>query len=798
MNHLTHDLGRCMSRIGRPFIVGHRGASAKYPENTMLSIEQAIADGAEAIEFDIRLTLDNEVVIMHDTLLDRTTTGHGLISGKNYFGDIEYLTTKKEPYCPISRFQDVLDLLSKEENSHIWAVIDVKIQNSPKILLALSEIFKSRNKDFTASSKQFSLGIWHPKFIPYAKTYLPGIPIVYIGISLDIAREFFSNVDGYNIKYIALFGDKEQKFIKEAHAKGKPVFAWTVNEESHARNCHNWGVDAIMTDRTKLYVDFFRNQRHEERSLSIERKKYLIIEQTYFYFRYFAQYKPLPGPFPLPFVGNRLQYKGNPATWASSLREKYGDFCEIYMGNERHLWLSRADLVEKIFSPSLNSNYLIKITPREGLDEIDVTTKGFTFNRNLKSWMFNRRFFNQAISSSKFMKQNVIITQNLFKEMDDYWRDLRIQTENTSGKEFTLNLSEWMTRFVMDVIFVITTNKRAYTFANYFNQLSGTRTSQHSEIDMTESENLVNNIHSWLCALQFYMDTPTLWRKFIPRFKERAESLKGEVDRLNHTFMELISQRRKEIEMTPNDDQLSPDMLTMLLTVNTPRDITVNLADDQHTRPLTDEEIRGNIMEAIVAGVDTTANTFCFIVYHLGRYPDVRELMLQEFNSVFGDDLDRSIEHEDLNKLVYCDAIIKEVSRMMSIVPVIFRMSIKDDMIQRHCFPAETQINVNVPAIHMNPAHWKNPEKFDPSRFLNQGVSGGNRIAKNSLLIFGGGPRMCPGKNLAMTELKTLMVLLYRKYDVELVDMDEPVKYHYSVIKHCDNLMIRIKEKILK
>jgi hypothetical protein len=47
-------------------------------------------------------------------------------------------------------------------------------------------------------------------------------------------------------------------------------------------------------------------------------------------------------------------------------------------------------------------------------------------------------------------------------------------------------------------------------------------------------------------------------------------------------------------------------------------------------------------------------------VYHLGRYPDVKEQMLQEFNSVFGDDLDRPIEYEDLNKLVYCDAIIKE------------------------------------------------------------------------------------------------------------------------------------------
>jgi cytochrome P450 len=80
----------------------------------------------------------------------------------------------------------------------------------------------------------------------------------------------------------------------------------------------------------------------------------------------------------------------------------------------------------------------------------------------------------------------------------------------------------------------------------------------------------------------------------------------------------------------------------------------------------------------------------------------------------------------------------------MSVVPVIFRMSIKADEIVKYSFPAGTQINVNTYAIHTHPSHWKDPEKFDPSRFLNQGVPDGNKIAKNSLLIFGGGLRMCP------------------------------------------------------
>ncbi len=214
---------------------------------------------------------------MHDPSLNRTTTGNGMISDRNYFGDIEFLTTKEEPHCPIARFQDVLDLLFKTENSHIWAVIDVKVVNSPKILITLGEIFKSRNENLSVFSKRFALGIWHPKFMSYANTYLPGIPIVHIGISLGIARNYFSNVDGYNMFYLALSLEDGRKFIEEAHAKGKPVFAWTVNKESRAKNCHNLNVDAIMTDRTKFYADFFKSLK--DKSSSIERKKFQEVGQ---------------------------------------------------------------------------------------------------------------------------------------------------------------------------------------------------------------------------------------------------------------------------------------------------------------------------------------------------------------------------------------------------------------------------------------------------------------------------------------------------------------------------------------
>ena len=61
-------------------VIGHRGNSAHAPENTLESFRQAVAAGVDALELDVRLTRDGEVVVMHDATLDRTTSGTGRVA----------------------------------------------------------------------------------------------------------------------------------------------------------------------------------------------------------------------------------------------------------------------------------------------------------------------------------------------------------------------------------------------------------------------------------------------------------------------------------------------------------------------------------------------------------------------------------------------------------------------------------------------------------------------------------------------------------------------------------------------
>lgn len=352
----------------------------------------------------------------------------------------------------------------------------------------------------------------------------------------------------------------------------------------------------------------------------------LLLYVVKFYFDYFTRPNKLPGPIPLPILGTLLWYNGNSTEWVTKLHDKYGDMCELYMGRERYVWISNGDHVSKVVSPSSNNNFLIRIIPNQGLAEIGFTTKGLTFNRDLESWKFNRKFFSQAIATPKFLKQTTEKIQELFFEMEMCWSKL-------SDINFSdINLSEWISQLMADLMFLVTTNKRAYTVKSYYHILiekneietekeegkekgkgrekgiggEGIEHFKDAAIkEIKEAGNFIKIIHNWLCALQFFMDTPKLWRDYIPSYKRKVDYFKKNIDKAKEVYLKLIRDRKQEIDGTPMDEQLNADMLTMLLTINTPRDITTRIADDKRMRPLSEEEILGNIFEVISAGVDT-------------------------------------------------------------------------------------------------------------------------------------------------------------------------------------------------
>ncbi|CAG8687096.1 10259_t:CDS:2, partial [Ambispora leptoticha] len=484
----------------------------------------------------------------------------------------------------------------------------------------------------------------------------------------------------------------------------------------------------------------------------------LFAQITYFYYKYFTRPSPLPGPFPLPLIGNLHQFSGDPSDWANELHAKYGDMWEVYICTERQVWIGRADLAEKLFSPLTNSNYFLRTTYNEGLNELGLLNEGLVFNQNFNDWHYNKKILDKNISSPNFIRQSILWTQEVFKDLDQYW--------NALGEDCVMEFPEWMSRFFIDTTFLVFSNKRGYSLTSYYNRLFPSKKIEVKDDFLKESDAFVTHSEGYDKSMVYFFFIPTFIRHF-PGMNLYTRHMLSHKKWLKDNLFEQIRERQKEIRNAPKDQKLSPDLLTAYLTTN-----------DEHDKPLADDIIVGSYLEAVSGGIQTPANYMCFIVYYLDLYPHFKQRVFRELDEVFGQNSDVQITYDDLTKLEFCEAVIKEVGRFCSTVPVNFRVSSKPDEIGGLKFPAYTLFGINVQAIHMNKLHWKNPEIFDPNRFLSKD----SEQSKKPLLNFGWGTKICPGRKLAISEMKILIASMYRKYDIKVFDKNTPLKSYSSSI----------------
>ena len=190
---------------------------------------------------------------------------------------------------------------------------------------------------------------------------------------------------------------------------------------------------------------------------------------------------------------------------------------------------------------------------------------------------------------------------------------------------------------------------------------------------------------------------------------------------------------------------------------------------------------------------------FCFAVYYLGQYPEVKQRLQQELETVLGKDLAKPITIKDLDELQYCDAVIKEVFRYCPVVFMVSRVNSEKDEVGGFSWPEGTSFLIFYSAIMNRKDYWTEPEKFDPDRFYKIEESDKylpeKQYVKNSFSMFGGGIRICPGRKVAMIQIKYLLSSMYRKYDIELVDMNAPLKYKSNLTVACLELIVKVKPR---
>ncbi|CAG8459532.1 670_t:CDS:2 [Ambispora gerdemannii] len=512
----------------------------------------------------------------------------------------------------------------------------------------------------------------------------------------------------------------------------------------------------------------------------------ICLYVTHFYYKHFTRINPFPGPIPIPLIGSFAIFIEDIDDWFHKLNKIYGHngVYELNIAGNRQIVITRAEYIDKLVNDT--SAHVMRTANNGLLDLFDLDNKGVGLNHDYNHWKFNRHLFSQAIMPLSLTEKPSNILNPLFEEMAKYWIDLKQQDDDGT----IIDMATWMRRFTADFISLLTTGKRISVMHHYCQKLKNEPITK----EMIDSEEFIEGINTFVSDNQIIF-VPKILRG-LPLIRPRVDHLLDNCNRFYGKLVDIIRKRRKEIEetITRGDfDTKRLDLLTSLIIANTQYDPHPQKhVDPSLSRPMTDDEIRGVMFDAFVAGTDTTVNTFCFALYYITHHPNVKKKLLEEIESVFRDDPTRPITLEDLEKLKYCEAIIKETSRIRPTVSMISRYSNQPDEIAGHKWPANTLFIMYVRGINNNPLYWKDPEKFIPERFYKT-----QEIHRNSFSMFGGGSRMCLGRKVAIIELKTLLTSLYRKFDVELVDMKAPLKVETSTITVCKELNVKIipKEK---
>ena len=241
-----------------PLNVGHRGTMASAPQNTLAAFRKAVEVGADGVEFDVHLSRDGAVVVIHDYVVDRTTDGTGRVAQKT-LAELKALDAGGK-FAPefagerIPTLAEVFNLL----DGRLLVNVELKAPGRSRDTSLVAPVLKVVREHGLGKRVLFSS--FNPYVLRAMKELAPDIPIglLYAPDSPIYARRAwldpFEPHEARNPHYSLLTGP----IIRWYHSRGLRVNTWTVNEPDEMRRLIEAGVDGIITNKPDLLRDVLR------------------------------------------------------------------------------------------------------------------------------------------------------------------------------------------------------------------------------------------------------------------------------------------------------------------------------------------------------------------------------------------------------------------------------------------------------------------------------------------------------------------------------------------------------------
>jgi len=217
--------------------IGHRGASAYEPENTLVSFEKAIEMGADGVEVDVHLSLDGHLIVIHDETIDRTTNGKGIVNQLT-LSELKSFRINEKFEIPI--LEEVLDLVNKRS----FVNIELKNQDTAEKVVQIIEQYITAKK---WDHSHFIVSSFDWNALQQVRFLNENIRIgVLTETDMDLAISFarFLKAEAMHPDFQLLTNE----YVATIKEKGILIFPWTVNAADAIQKMKDFQVDGIITD----------------------------------------------------------------------------------------------------------------------------------------------------------------------------------------------------------------------------------------------------------------------------------------------------------------------------------------------------------------------------------------------------------------------------------------------------------------------------------------------------------------------------------------------------------------------
>lgn len=457
----------------------------------------------------------------------------------------------------------------------------------------------------------------------------------------------------------------------------------------------------------------------------------------------------LPGPKGLPLLGNLLQLD---LKQLHRVLERWGDEFGALFKFE----LGQRPVVV-VTDPELNQTILRnrpKLYRRLGTIETVFQEMGITgvFSAEGEDWKRQRRLTAHALDAQHL--------RQFFPTLIKVTERLRNRWIAAAERQSEVDVQQDLMRYTVDV----TTN---LAFGYDMNTLE-----KEGDLIQHHLEKIFPKINQRINAPIAY------WRYFkLPDDRALDESLVA----IRETITGFVTRGRERLSQNPALAEHPTNLLEAMLATPAGNDAA-----------FTDEEIYGNVLTMLLAGEDTTANTMAWMACFMTEHPGVQARMREEARRVVGSGGQLS-QLADAEQLKYIEAVTHETMRLKPVAPVLFLESIEDVEIGGVAVPAGTAVFLVTMHGGLQDIHFGAAKQFRPERWLEESPASGCPHNTRAFVPFGAGPRFCPGRQLAMVEIKTVMAMLCAGFELSKTESPQPVTEIFSFTMMPENLFVRFK-----